>query len=246
MAETIQHKLQQFDPGIVWLDARNIIIGMNGVATEVLGDRTGELIGEEVLSIHPEKSREKVRFLLDQAACPADSPPPVAMMINIPERVLLIKVSKMIGPEGRVGTCMIFYDVTDLASEPPPNAADEARASDTGTIGLFKLPVYKNKQVLLVDLEDLACIKAEGHYSTLYAEHETYLCNLALADLEQRIRLRHFVRVHRSYIVNMRFARSFEKLDDQCWLVVDHGEDGLRVPISRSNVPKLKAMLGLR
>ena len=55
MAKTIQHNLQQFDPGIVWLDARNIIIGMNGVATEVLGDRTGELIGEEVLSIHPEK-----------------------------------------------------------------------------------------------------------------------------------------------------------------------------------------------
>jgi hypothetical protein len=246
MAETIQHKLQQFDPGIVWLDPQNIIIGMNGVAAEVLGDRTGQLIGEEVLSIHPEKSREKVRFLLDQAACPVDSPPPVAMMINIPERVLLIKVAKMCGKGGQVGTCMIFYDVTDLAAEPPTEATPATDGNSAGVFGLFKLPVYKHKQVLLVDLEDLACIKAEGHYSTLYAEHETYLCNLSVSDLEQKIRLKHFVRVHRSYIVNMRFAKSFEKVDDQCWLVVDHGDDGLRVPISRPNVAKLKVMLGLR
>ena len=243
-AETIQHKLQQFDPGIVWLDTRNVISGMNNVAAEVLGDRTGQLIGEEVLSIHPERSREKVRFLLDQATCPMDSPPPVAMMINIPERVLLIKVSKMFGRDGApVGACMIFYDVTDLAAEPPDAA--EAGAGGPG-LGLFKLPVYKHKQVLLVDDEDLACIKADGHYSTLYAEQETYLCNLSVSDLESRIRLKHFVRVHRSYIVNMRFAKSFEKRDEQCWLVLDHGDDGLRVPISRPNVPRLKAMLGLR
>jgi len=243
MAQTIQHKLQQFDPGIVWLDDRNIIVGMNSVAAEVLGDRSGQLIGEEVLSIHPERSREKVRFLLEQANCPVDSPPPVAMMINIPERVLLIKVSKMSGREGPIGACMVFYDVTELAAEPPvPEAAE------TGTgFSLFKLPVYKHKQVLLVDVEELACIKADGHYSTLYAARETYLCNLSVSDLEAKIRLDHFVRVHRSYIVNMRFAKSFEKLDEhRCFLVMDHGDEGLRVPISRPNVAKIKAMLGLR
>jgi hypothetical protein len=241
MAETIQHKLQQFDPGIVWLDASNIIIGMNAVAAETLGDRNGKLIGEEVLQIHPEKSREKVRFLLERASCPADSPPPMTMMINIPERVLLIKVSKMCGPGGaQVGTCMIFYDVTDLAGEP---VAAEGPAF-AGGLQLFKLPVYQNKQVLLVDLEKVACIKAEGHYSTLYTEDDRYLCNLSLSDLVGRIRLPHFVRVHRSYLVNMRFAKAFEKSDDQCYLVLDH-HAGLRVPISRPNVARLKALLGL-
>jgi LytTR family transcriptional regulator, CO-responsive transcriptional regulator RcoM len=243
MAQTIQHKLQQFDPGVVWLDANNIITAMNGVAAETLGDRTGRLIGEEVLQIHPEKGREKVRFLLDQAACPADSPPPMTMMINIPERVLLIKVAKMCGPGGgRVGTCMVFYDVTELAGEPV--ASDRDGKSAPGGLQFFKLPVYKNRQVLLVDLEKVACIKAEGHYSTLYTGDDSYLCNLALSDLESRIRLPHFVRVHRSHMVNMRFAKAFEKADDQCWLVLDRA-DGLRVPISRSKVATLKAILGL-
>jgi PAS domain S-box-containing protein len=242
--ETIQHKLQQFDPGIVWLDARNVITGMNQVAAEVLGNRTGQLIGEEVLSIHPERSREKVKFLLDQAACPMDSPPPVAMMINIPERVLLIKVSRMFGQGQSVGTCMIFYDVTESASAPV--AAEGGSTEEQPAFTLLKLPVYKNQQILLIDLADIVCIRAEGHYTSLYTEDDTYLCNLSVSDLESKIRLPHFVRVHRSHMVNMQFAIAFEKVDDQCWLVVDHGEDGLRVPISRPNVAKLKAMLGLK
>lgn len=241
MAETIQHKLQQFDPGIVWLDASNIIVAMNHVAIDTLGDRTGRLIGEEVLQIHPEKSRDKVKFLLDRASCPADSPPPMTMMINIPERVLLIKVSKMSGTSGdQAGTCMVFYDVTDIAGEPLTPTDEGAGAR----LQLFKLPVYKNKQVLLVDLERVACIKAEGHYTTLYTDDDNYLCNLSLSDLENRIRLPHFLRVHRSYMVNVRFAKVFEKSDDQCYLVVDH-DQGLRVPISRPNISKLKTLLGL-
>ena len=43
--ETIQHKLQQFDPGMVWLDKDNHILAMNGVAIETLNARPGELIG---------------------------------------------------------------------------------------------------------------------------------------------------------------------------------------------------------
>ena len=244
--ESIQHKLQQFDPGIVWLDADNRILAMNGVAIDTLGDSTGKLIGEEVLQLHPEKSQDKVKFLLDQSSCPVDSPPPMTMMINIPDRVLLIKVSKMCNQTGPVGTCMIFYDLTDLATVPDATDSDAGHgAIKEGPRQLFKLPVYKNHQILLIDLDSVACIKAEGHYSTLYAaDDETYLFNLSLSDLEALIASRHYVRVHRSHIVNMQYAKAFEKENEQCYLIVDH-KDGLRVPISRSNVSKLKQLLGL-
>lgn len=42
----------------------------------------------------------------------------MTMMINIPDRVLLIKVAKMYGGTEDVGTCMIFYDLTDITTTP--------------------------------------------------------------------------------------------------------------------------------
>ncbi len=239
--ESIQHKLQQFDPGMVWLDENNRILAMNGVAIKTLSAKPGELIGEEILSIHPEASREKVKWLIDKASCPVNSPPPMTMMINIPERVLLIKVSKMCGVEDVVGTCMIFYDLTDIASKPVAESDDEDKAPRQ----LFKLPVYKDKKVLLVDLEKVCCIKADGHYSKLYTETEDYFCNLSISDLDQRLDQHRFLKVHRSHIVNLRFAKSFEKLDDQCFIVMEHQPDDVKVPVSRNQVNNLKKILGL-
>ena len=240
--ETIQHKLQQFDPGMVWLDKDNRILAMNGVAMETLGARPGELIGEEVLQVHPESSREKVRWLLDQSSCPARSPPPMTMMINIPERVLMIKVSKMCGRDDAVGTCMVFYDLTDLATQ--PDDLDAGAEQQELPRKLYKLPVYKNKQVLLVDLETICCIKADGRYSTLYTQREDYFCNLSISELDKRLDERMFFRVHRSHLVNLRYAKAFEKIDDQCYLIVE-GRDVIKVPISRNKVNVLKQMLGL-
>jgi PAS domain S-box-containing protein len=242
MMETIQHKLQQFDPGMVWLDKDNRILAMNGVANETFGARPGELIGEDVLQVHPESSRDKVRWLLDQTSCPAKSPPPMTMIINIPERVLLIKVSKMCGKDGLAGTCMIFYDITDIATR--PTADDDHLPGQETQRRLYKLPVYKDKQVLLVDLKSICCIKADGRYSTLYTEGADYFCNLSISELENRLDKRFFFRVHRSHMVNLRYAKAFEKIDEQCYLIIDH-DDGMKVPISRNNVNSLKQVLGL-
>lgn len=227
---------------MVWLDQDNRILAMNGVAMETLGAKPGELIGEEVLQLHPEASRDKVRWLLEQSSCPAKSPPPMTMMINIPERVLLIKVSKMCGRGGEVGTCMIFYDLTELATRPAADRSAAAAAEPPRE--LYKLPVYKDKKVLLVDLDSVCCIKADGRYSTLYTEQADYFCNLSLSELDKRLDNRHFFRVHRSYVVNLRYAKAFEKDDEQCFLIMDH-KDGIKVPISRNKVNTLKQVLGL-
>ncbi|MCB1754007.1 MAG: LytTR family transcriptional regulator [Gammaproteobacteria bacterium] len=240
--ESIQHKLQQFELGMVWLDSDNRISAMNSFAMETLDARPGELIGMEVLQLHPEASRDKIRWLLESASCPVNSPPPMTMMINIPERVLLIKVAKMHGRDETVGTCMVFYDLTDLATRP----SDPSFEHDTLTTPreLYKLPVYKNQGILLVDLESICYIKADRRYSTLYTENEKFFCNLSLTELENRLDHGRFHRVHRSYLINLVFAKGFKKVDDQCYLIMDH-KGGVKVPISRSKAAHIKQLLGI-
>lgn len=237
--ESFEHKLQKFDPGIVWLDQQNRVSALNHVATRVLNVRVGDVMGREITQLHPEKSRAKVAFLVQSSGCPADSPPPMTMMINIPDRILLIKVSKMWGPEEPTGTCMIFYDLTDITSSPRELQADATRPRQ-----LFKLPVYKNGKVVLLDLNEVVHFKAEGHYTTVYTESQDYLCNLSLSDLETRLDPARFIRVHRSHMINIRFASAIERVDDQCTITVQAREAAC-VPVSRSNVARLKLMFGL-
>jgi DNA-binding LytR/AlgR family response regulator len=239
--ETIQDALQQLDPGMVWLDNDHRILAMNDIAIETLDARPGEPIDEGMLAMQPGAGREQMRSLMAQASYPAESPP-LTMMINVPERVLLIRVSKMNGEAGVAGTCMVFYDLTDLATR--PSEATGSDAADVPRRRLYKVPVQKDRRVMLVDLESICCIKADGRYSTLYTDSEDYFCNLAISELDRRLDARFFFRVHRSHLVNLRFAKSFEKVDDQCFVVMDH-KKGVKVPISRNKVNELKEMLGL-
>ena len=154
------------------------------------------------------------------------------MLINIPDRVLLIKVCKMLGAGDAVGTCMVFYDLTDLITEPRREAESETRLRL-----LFKLPVYKHNKVVLLDLDEV-------HYTDVSTRQDSYLCNLSLADLEARLSPEQFIRVHRSHMVNIRHAGSVERSDDGFALVMN-ADPVVRVPVSRSNVHRLKYMLGL-
>lgn len=237
--ESFQHKLEKFDPGMVWLDRSNRVTALNIIASRILGVSVGQVVGTEVTQLHPEKSRRKVAFLLESSSCPAESPPPMTMMINVPDRVLLIKVAKMWGKGEDQGTCMIFYDLTDITTSPREEEDNRDRPRQ-----LFKLPVYKNSRVVLLDLNEVVHFKAEGHYTSVFTDTQAYLCNLALSDLELRLDPGKFVRVHRSHMVNIRFAAAFEKVDEQCTLVM-RSHDEARVPVSRSNVQKLKLMFGL-
>ena len=232
--ETLLYKLQQFDPGVVWLDKNNTVTALNSVALHVLGGLKDSPLGQDIIKFHPEKSREKIQMLLKESQCPMDSPPPISMMINAIERLLMIKVSKMHGQEGAIGTCMIFYDLTDVASG---TIADNRESP--GSLSIKKIPVYKNNRILLVDLKDVICIKAEGHYCALHTIDNEYLCNLSLSDLTKTLSIKSFYRVHRSYIINLEEVNEIERNDKN--LLLKAGENSaLVIPVSKNNQPFIK------
>lgn len=250
--ETFQHKLEQFNPGVVWLDPAGSVTAFNDVALQILGPaaeqslgvKQDKLFGIDVVQLHPEKSRDKLRFMLQSrnaGGCPVKSPPPVAMMINIPDRILMIKVSKMSDMRGTCGTCMIFYDVTDIITEP----AGQLLGGDVPSPRrLFKIPVYRKNRVILIDLKDIVRFQGDGHYTTIVTKDDHYLSNLSLADLELRLDNSVYLRVHRSHIVGLPYAVELVKSDERVNLVMADADQTL-VPVSRSKTAQLKELLGV-
>ncbi len=147
-----------------------------------------------------------------------------------------------------VATFLIFGFALLTAIPEPPGDEDlppEALADGEFSGRLVKLPVTHNKTTLLIDPDEVVCIKAEAHYTTVNTLTESYFCALSLSVLEERLDPGIFLRVHRSHIVNMRHAKSFERLNEQAVIVLGDDEAVRRIPVSRGKVRQLKMALGV-
>lgn len=253
MSDLLHHKLQQFNLGMVWLDAENKVSAFNDIAWQILavaGEQTlgvsrDALHGIDIVKLHPEKTQGKLSELLrhtDSGGCPVKSPPPVTMMINIPDRVLLIKVSKMFGTTGIQGTCMVFYDLTDVTTS--PQLENKSGSQNAELRQLKKIPIYRSNRLILIDLEDIVWLEASDHYTWISTAEGRYLSNLSLADLETRIEPEVFFRCHRSHIVNLKFVKAIDRVGDSHQLLLGKLENA-KVPVSRKRIVVLKSLLGL-
>lgn len=234
--------LERFDVGVVHLDNERRVVGMNDFARRALPVDQMQPFDRMVLSFHPERSQPKVEFLLDQAAvCPVASPPPMTMIINIPERVLLIKVSRTADAHSApTGYVLVFYDITDVV------AADDKPPARPGTVQrrqLRKIPTASGQKIVFVEADDVLRLHSDGHYTRVVTAQGSQFCNLSLGDLEGRLDPEHFMRVHRSHIVNLRAVSQLLRVDGR--LVLRLRADDAEVPVSRTSSPELMARLGM-
>ncbi len=234
------YAFERFDVGVVLLDDERRVISMNDFARRVLPVDTKQPFDQFVLSFHPERSQPKVEFMLDQAAqCPVANPPPMTMMISIPDRILLIKVTRVSNGDGHpTGYALVFYDITETVSQQKsPGAPAETRRR------LTKLPTIADNTVVFVDADEVQWIYSHGHYSRVRTSTTTRFCNLSIGDIEARLDPDEFLRVHRGHIVRLRSVLRLERAGARTQLVLD-GVD-TPVPVSRERVAALRERLGL-
>ena len=236
--------LERFDVGVVNVDRELRVVGMNDFARHSLPVQEKLPFGKIVTSFHPEAARAKLKFLLGQAECPVNNAPPMALMINIPDRVLLIKVSKIGDAVGAtIGYTLVFYDITEVVSQKVEDG--HARGVEGAERRrLRKIPTIKKNRVLLVDVPAVQFIRSEGHYTWVHTPQGSQFCNLTIGDLESRLDPQLFLRVHRSYIVNLAQVDEIVR-DDGRMMLRMMGSTPVDIPVSRAGAPHLMEQLGL-
>jgi len=98
--------------------------------------------------------------------------------------------------------------------------------------------------VLLVDVPSVSFIRSEGHYTWVHTGQGSQFCNLNIGDLEGRLDAQLFLRVHRSYIVNLSHVDEIVRDEGRMTLRM-MGPTPVEIPVSRASAPRLLEQLGL-
>ena len=96
---------------------------------------------------------------------------------------------------------------------------------------LNRIIVKNRKKILFVKTEKIMWIEAAVDYVYLHTETESYLINNSIKNLEESLDPSLFVRIHRSYIVNMDFFKEILHESKNSYSVVLN--NGVKLNISR-------------
>ena len=126
----------------------------------------------------------------------------------------------------------------------PPRPQDEdARAAPSAKPGTVRIPCERDGGKIFVRAEDVAFVRADGHYTQVYMDGDRLFCAWPITEATKRLLSAGFVKVHRSYLVNLSKVTRFEREKDKGRCTF--GENGLPpVPVSRSHLKDLQAAIG--
>ena len=235
MVQQRQYVLNRLPIGIVILDAQYRVVSYSGSAESIFGEgRLRKAIGRSIQSIHPEHSRAKVEWLLAQAR-QDDSSDYASMLINVPNTILQLRVVQLQDSDDSCGYCLILYDITGLTS--PIDTTSSGR-------GLAKIPISTDGRIALIDADQITILRANGHYTDVCVNGKHFFCGISLSQLESRLNPDDYVRVHRSFIVNLAHAEGVERHNDQLFLTMN-GSCVHEIPVSRGHAARIRELLGV-
>jgi NO-binding membrane sensor protein with MHYT domain len=145
--------------------------------------------------------------------------------------------------------------VAEIAAVPSaPAAAEAAQSIEFGRGGYSPLggagapprrfarhlPIERDGGTHFLAVEQVVAVHANAHYTYIFDGNDKLFCPLAIGDVESRLDSSHFVRVHRSHIINIDRVVGYKRSGDN-ELVEMAAVNHYLVPVSRSRIGSLKS-----
>jgi two-component system LytT family response regulator len=123
----------------------------------------------------------------------------------------------------------------------PPHVGPLLAQAAQRNLPLDRVLIRDGARVHVVPVADIGYAEAQDDYVLIHANGRSYLKNQPLSELESQLDPSAFVRVHRSYIVNLSAVRRIEQATKDTHCAVLDGD--LRIPISRSGYQKVRDLV---
>ncbi len=106
---------------------------------------------------------------------------------------------------------------------------------------LGRILIRDGARVHVIPCEKLEFVEAQDDYVQIHAEGRSFLKHQRLAELESQLEAGKFLRIHRSYLVNIECVSRIEQAGKDSHVAVL--KDGRRLPISRSGYQKIRGIM---
>lgn len=113
--------------------------------------------------------------------------------------------------------------------------------SDTSNNLLERIVVKTGNKMHVIPVTKIRYIEASEDYVMIYADNSRHLKAQTMRYYETHLDSTQFVRIHRSYIVNVNFVERLEPYDKDTYIAIMN--EGQRLKISRTGYKKLKETL---
>jgi DNA-binding LytR/AlgR family response regulator len=128
---------------------------------------------------------------------------------------------------------------TEVPQQPEPQIAKPSKQP------LEMIPVEHNGKILLINETEIIYVFASNDYTYIKTQGKKYLTRFTLKELEIRIKNTQFYRCHRSYLINLKKIKEVIPLYNGTLTLVVDDQEGSKVPVSRSQVKRVRELLGL-
>lgn len=125
---------------------------------------------------------------------------------------------------------------------PDDRAQDQVNTLRDSVNGFTNRMVFKSHgRILFLPVSEICCINAEENYVRLCTGSETHLLRETMNHIEEKLDPDLFMRVHRSFIVNLHFLKEVRtERNGDLMVVLSNGQT---LPISRSYKARIHSLL---
>ena len=127
------------------------------------------------------------------------------------------------------------------APQKSPAAADLAASARPPAQYLDRVAVREGSQVSIIPVSKLDYAEAQDDYVALVSAGKKHLKQQTISNLEASLDPTRFLRVHRSYIVNLERVSKVEPYGKDTHVAIL--STGVQIPVSRAGYARLKAFL---
>jgi two-component system LytT family response regulator len=121
-------------------------------------------------------------------------------------------------------------------------ASSLAAVAAARALPLDRILIRNGGKVHIIAVEKIDFIEAQDDYIQIHAEGKSHLKSQRLAELETQLAPEKFLRVHRSFILNIDRISHIEQYAKDSRMAIL--KDGGKVPVSRSGYQKIRALQG--